>query len=811
MTDSLVALTTGLADRYRIERELGRGGMATVYLARDLKHDRDVALKVLSPDLASSMGTERFLREIRTAAALSHPHVLPLYDSGETSGMLYYVMPYVKGESLRDRLRREGQLPVDEAIRIARDVAAALTYAHSHDLIHRDIKPENILLSGGEAVLSDFGIARAVSLAGDERLTQTGLSIGTPAYMSPEQAHGDGRLDARADVYALGCVLYEMLAGDPPFTGSNVQSILARKSVETPPNVRVARDSVSPALEAVILKALARTPGDRWASAAEFADALRRQVSDAPQISSGAHESRMPRSAQRLRIGLAVAALAVLVPAFLVFSPRFRKQASNLDDAAAAEHSVAVLHFDNLSPDTADAYLAAGLTEEIISRLGKVGRLQVKKASRDAVRRVRDSVPDYLPSVGRALAVRYLVEGNVRSAGGRIRVVVSLVKSADGFRVWGEEYDRASPDLLALQADIASKVATGVAGEMNASERASLGAQPTRNAQAYEHFLKGDYNITLRAEGAARVRKALTEYQEALRLDPAFNRARSRVAYAYGMCSNYAYDCFGLGKDSLLARGFVAADSALRQDSTTSDAWLALTILSLERDPRTLVGVRGAIENAVRWDPQNAEAHHVYGFVLAGLHGELSSGDSAYRRAVEIEPDRLITLQHLAVNAYSRRLYPEALVWIDSALAISPQPSAGLYGIRSRIERHLGDTATARADAEKALLMDSTSQAYVELILLDVQAGDTARARVRFEKCCRSALGSQTPLEGNQIPGKDLAVVLAALGDVDRALMALERTPVTALFWFGLKDPNLDPLRDNARFKRFVERTRPRF
>ena len=810
MTDSLAALTTGLADRYAIERELGRGGMATVYLARDLKHDRYVALKVLSPELASSMGTERFLREIRTAAALSHPRVLPLYDSGETSGMLYYVMPYVEGESLRDRLQRDGLLPVDEAIRIARDVAAALTYAHSHDLIHRDIKPENILLSGGEAVLSDFGIARAVSLAGDERLTQTGLSIGTPAYMSPEQAMGDGRLDGRADIYALGCVLFEMLAGDPPFTGANVQSILARKSAQAPPSVRAVRDSVSPELEGVILKALARTPGDRWASAAEFSDALRRPASEAQQMSSGAQESRVPRSDRRMRMGFAVAALAVLIPTFLVLSPRFRTPARNVDDDAA-EHSVAVLHFDNLSPDTADAYLAAGLTEEIISRLGKVGRLQVKKASRDAVRRVRDSVPDYLPSVGRALAVRYLVEGNVRSAGGRIRVVVSLVKSADGFRVWGEEYDRASPDLLALQADIASQVATGVAGEMSASERASLRAQPTRNAQAYEHFLKGDYNITLRAEGAARVRKALTEYQEALRLDPAFNRARSRVAYAYGMCSNYSYDCFGLGKDSLLARGFAAADSALRQDSTTSDAWLALTMLRLEKDPRTLEGVREAIENAVRWDPQNAEAHHVHGFVLAGLHGELSSGDSAYRRAVEIEPDRLITLQHLAVTALSRRLYPEALVWVDSALAVSPQPSAGLYAIRSRIERYLGDTATARADAEKALLMDSTSQADVELILLDVQAGDTARARVRVEKRYRSVMGSRTPLEGNQYPGKDLAIALAALGDVDRALVALERTPVTALFWFALRDPGLDPLRDNARFKQLVERTRPRF
>jgi TolB-like protein len=244
-----------------------------------------------------------------------------------------------------------------------------------------------------------------------------------------------------------------------------------------------------------------------------------------------------------------------------------------------------VLQFDNLSPDSADAYLADGLTEEVISRLGKLRRLQIKRASRVAVGRVRDSVPDYLVSVGRAMGVRYLVEGNVRSAGGRIRVVVRLVTAADGFRVWGEEYSAASTDLLALETDLASKVAAGVAGEMSASERASLGAPPTQNAQAYEHFLKGDYYVSLRTErGDIR---AVSEYQEALRLDPAFNRARARMAYAYGMCSNYGYDCFGLGKDSLLARGFAVADSALRQDSTTSDAWLALAFLRLEKDPRT--------------------------------------------------------------------------------------------------------------------------------------------------------------------------------------------------------------------------------
>jgi adenylate cyclase len=322
---------------------------------------------------------------------------------------------------------------------------------------------------------------------------------------------------------------------------------------------------------------------------------------------------------------------------------------------------------------------------------------------------------------------------------------------------------------------------------MSASERASLGAPPTQNAQAYEHFLKGDYYVALRTErGDIR---AVSEYEEALRLDPTFNRARARMAYTYGSCSNYGYDCFGLGKDSLLARGFAVADSALRQDSTTSDAWLALAFLRLEKDPRRLAGVRQAIENAVRLDPQNAEAHHVHGFVLR-LLGEDSSAVRAFQRALAIEPERRITLSRFAQLEYYRRRFRESLALIDSALAVSPQPWVEDYALRSSIERHLGDTAAARSDAERVWRMDSTWQG--ELILLDVGAGDTAAARARLKK------GS----------GDD-ASALAALGELDRAVQALEREPLTAVFWTNLKDPDLDPLRGHPRFKRLVERGKP--
>src|SRR3954466_14821866 len=268
------ALTAALTGRYVIERELGRGGMATVYLARDVKHDRQVALKVLDPELGAVLGAERFLSEIRVTAHLQHPNLLPLFDSGEVEGLLFYVMPFVEGESLRAKLDREKQLPVDDAVHVATAIASALDYAHRHGVIHRDLKPENILLHDGQPLIADFGIALAVSNAGGTRVTQTGLSLGTPQYMSPEQATGDRAIDGRTDIYSLGAVLYEMLSGDPPHVGSTAQAVIARLLTEKPRPIRATRDTVAPHVDHAIERALAKLPADRWPSAQEFARAL---------------------------------------------------------------------------------------------------------------------------------------------------------------------------------------------------------------------------------------------------------------------------------------------------------------------------------------------------------------------------------------------------------------------------------------------------------------------------------------------------------------------------------------------------------
>src|SRR5437867_4626744 len=279
MIDIRSSLADALRDRYTIEREVGAGGMALVYLARDLRHHRLVAIKVLRPDLAASIGTERFLREIEVAAGLQHPHIVPLYDSGAGVGaagrsLLYYVMPYVEGESLRERLRREPRLPLGEATSLALEIAGALAYAHGHGVVHRDIKPENILLSGGHALVADFGIARAITAAGGETLTATGIAVGTPGYMSPEQAGGKDPIDGRADLYALACVLYEMLAGEPPFTGPTPQAVLARHMQERPPSLRVVRPTLPAGVQNAIETALAKVPADRFPTAAQFVAAL---------------------------------------------------------------------------------------------------------------------------------------------------------------------------------------------------------------------------------------------------------------------------------------------------------------------------------------------------------------------------------------------------------------------------------------------------------------------------------------------------------------------------------------------------------
>jgi tRNA A-37 threonylcarbamoyl transferase component Bud32/TolB-like protein len=375
MADVMDRLQRAVGDRYAIEREVGRGGMATVYLARDLKHERHVAIKVFHPELAQVLGSERFLREVKVTAQLHHPHILPLYDSGNADGLLYYVMPYVEGESLRDRLERERQLPLEDALQISREVAEALAYAHSHDVIHRDIKPENILLESGHAVVADFGIARAITVAGGQRLTATGMALGTPAYMSPEQGAGEQALDGRSDLYSLGCVLYEMLAGEPPITGPSVAAVLARKSVDVPVELRRVRSAVPASVEQTVTRALSVLPADRQRTALEFAEQLSSVAVIHTEPAPGPDAAGAP-IARRRRLApwrLAVVGLAVLGAAVVLW----RVMSRGASDATVAANRVVVVPFDNRTGDSALNPIGGMVADWITEGLARTAEVQV--------------------------------------------------------------------------------------------------------------------------------------------------------------------------------------------------------------------------------------------------------------------------------------------------------------------------------------------------------------------------------------------------------------------------------------------------
>ena len=443
--DLQAALATALAGRYAIEHELGRGGMATVFLARDLRHDRPVALKVLHPELAATLGPDRFLREIRLAARLQHPHVLSVFDSGEAGGHLWFTMPYVEGETLRQRLRREDQLPIDDALRIARETADALDYAHHQNIVHRDIKPENILLTTRHALVADFGIARALGSVAEgasreQRLTETGMSIGTPAYMSPEQASGDREVGPRSDIYSLGCVLYEMLAGEPPFTGPNAQAILLRKFTENPRPLRALRDTVPPAVEEAVTKSLARSPADRFGSAAEFVKVLEtagsRATSD-PTVATPASGIRtqtpVPERPGMLRRYPLVATLLVGIALGLGVLFAWRRGRAAEEAAPRLVRTVAVLPFENLG-GAGDEYFSDGITDEVRGKLSSLPGLQVTARSSSAEYKKTHKRPQ---EVGRELGVDYLLTGTVRwekGQGGasRVRVSPELIQVATG-------------------------------------------------------------------------------------------------------------------------------------------------------------------------------------------------------------------------------------------------------------------------------------------------------------------------------------------------------------------------------------------
>jgi eukaryotic-like serine/threonine-protein kinase len=648
-------LRAAVADRYRIERELGAGGMATVYLAEDLRHQRRVAVKVLRPELAAALGHERFLREITTTANLRHPHILPLYDSGEAAGFLFYVMPYVEGESLRDRLTREKQLPLDHALQIAREVADALSYAHSRGVVHRDIKPENILLEHGHAVVADFGIARAVDAAGGAQLTETGLAIGTPTYMSPEQAAGEREIDGRSDLYALGCVLYEMLGGQPPFTGPTIESVVHQHlAVEAPPITNL-RPAVPGAVAAAVQRALAKNPADRFNPVALFADALHA----APSVATPAAVApRATRTWWRRPAVVGAAALAVVLAAAAGL-----RLVGNRGSAAAGAPSVAVLPFVDLSGGTSE-YLGDGMAETLINALSSVEGLRV--AARTSAFTFKGKNED-VRAIGEALGVGAVLEGSVQRAGSRLRITAQLVNTRDGFHLWSQSFDRDASDVFAVQDEVARAVVAALEVKLVGADSAPVVNLGTTSVAAYQAYLQGLFFWNKRT--TADIERSAEYYRQAVDIDPEFAAAWAGLASAYVLFVPSEYEVRSIPFGEALARAEAAARRALALDPGQAAAHTALALAYEKRGMMEEAGV--SYRQAIEADPRYPTARQWYASYLAML-GRTAEGVEQIQAAARLDPLSLVILVEVGELLQAAGREAEATAAYEHVMGLYP-------------------------------------------------------------------------------------------------------------------------------------------
>jgi TolB-like protein/tRNA A-37 threonylcarbamoyl transferase component Bud32/Flp pilus assembly protein TadD len=657
MSDPLPRLKLALGGRYALGQEIGRGGMATVYRAHDLKHDRRVAVKILLPEVAASLGTDRFLQEIRFVAGLNHPHILPLHDSGEAEGFLYYVMPYVEGETLRDRLTREKQLPVEETLALAESVAEALDYAHRRGVIHRDVKPENILLQEGQAVVTDFGVASPMKGAAADSRDEAGAAVGTPEYMSPEACLSDRELDGRSDEYALACVLYEMLAGHPPFTAATFHAVVARHLRDDVPPLATVRPDVPGPMAAAIVRALAKEPAERWPSLQAFAEAL--------HAGAAGHEE-------------------------------------------AAARSVAVLPLANLGGGPDAEFLSDGLTDEIITALTRIEELRV--VSRTSAFAFKGTGQD-VRAIGRQLHVRSVLEGGVQRDGDRLRVSVRLVSVADGYLLWSDRYDRQMRDVFAIQDEIAQNVARALRVILTDDERRALARAPTRDVSAYETYLRG--RTYFRQARRKSLQYAREMFQQAIAIDPSFALAWAGVADAISQLKMFypqadadigladAASAKALVLDAELPEAHAARGFALwlmkRVDEAAGEFETAMRLDSRQFESRyfyaRLTYQRGDAEKAAELFEDAARAREDYQarFFAAQSYatlGRKAEAEAAYRRALHV------VRQHLALNPDDPRAatmcavslcrlgdQAEGLRWAERARVIDPEDPGVLYNV----------------------------------------------------------------------------------------------------------------------------------